>query len=824
MNLVLKELVGQADDVIIVISSLTKDITGKVDAFRSNAIRLLARITDAQLLAQVDRFLKAAIVDREPSVASAALVSGIHLAATCPEVVRRWLGEVQEAAQSRQAMVQYHALGLIHALRRGDRLAVTKLVSSPTYSGGAKSSLAQCLLIRFAKQVLIEGGPAGIDGPASRPLVQYLETCLRHPSDMVVLEAARALCELPGLPAKQLVTAVADLQLFLNSSKSTLRFAAVRTLNTLASSHPGLVSACNADLETLAGDSNRSVATLAISCLLKTGTESSVDRLVKLIGSFIGDVPDEFKVQLVEAIRALCFKFEGKAKTLLAFLSSMLREEGGIDFKSAIVRAIVSVSARSQELCELALAQLCEFIEDCEFPALAAEVLELLAEKGPALPGASKYVRYVYNRTALENVTVRAAAVAALAKFGLRAPGLRSQVVTLLGRCAFDGEDDVRDRAVFYLRAFQDKANSDAVLSELVRPTLGVPIENLITSLEEYLSAPENDTAFDIATVPTQLPEALLRKQQQEAAAAAASASAICAAAATTTAAAAASPESSAAPTLAASVDAASLQLGIGMSTIANRVAQIPALADLGMLWHASPVDLPLTEKETEYVVSYRKFTFPKRIALEFTITNTIHEQQLENVRVVVAPSVPGITVERVVAAEKAPYGTPAVAYAVLRVPENVYSAKLPCTLKFVAKEVDENTGDVSDAGDEDEYPLDEAEITVGDFVQPACANFDAEWEKLGDENQAVETYNLSTMRTLDDAVKETISFLGMAPLNGSSVVCISPLLLLSPPPISLHALRANGGLLFGEKISSFPAEGNDADQHDHRVSDHFFL
>ena len=59
------------------------------------------------------------------------------------------------------------------------------------------------------------------------------------------------------------------LQLFLSSPKSTLKFAATRTLATLAVTHPQSVAACNMDLENLISDQNRSVATYAIPTLLK---------------------------------------------------------------------------------------------------------------------------------------------------------------------------------------------------------------------------------------------------------------------------------------------------------------------------------------------------------------------------------------------------------------------------------------------------------------------------------------------------------------------------------------------------------------------------
>ena len=62
-------------------------------------------------------------------------------------------------------------------------------------------------------------------------------------------------------------------------------------------------------METMIQDSNRSIATLAITTLLKTGGESSVDRLMKQISSFMSEIGDEFKdnVKIIrdEATKAL---------------------------------------------------------------------------------------------------------------------------------------------------------------------------------------------------------------------------------------------------------------------------------------------------------------------------------------------------------------------------------------------------------------------------------------------------------------------------------------------------------------------------------------
>jgi coatomer protein complex subunit gamma len=61
---------------------------------------------------------------------------------------------------------------------------------------------------------------------------------------------------------------------------------------------------------------------------------------MKQISAFMSEISDEFKVTIVNAIRALCLKFPAKQAVMLNFLSGILRDEGGYDFKRAVVEAI----------------------------------------------------------------------------------------------------------------------------------------------------------------------------------------------------------------------------------------------------------------------------------------------------------------------------------------------------------------------------------------------------------------------------------------------------------------------------------------------------
>jgi coatomer protein complex subunit gamma len=165
--LVIKELSGIANDVIMVTSSLTKDMNAKSDVvYRANAIRALCTITDGMMLQSIERFFKQAIVDKNTSVSSAALVSALKLFAHTPgtrDIVRRWINEVQEAMNAKGVITQYHAMGLIYQIKQHDRMSVIKLVQSYA-KAGLKSPFAHCMLIRYCVTVMEEDVASSGDG------------------------------------------------------------------------------------------------------------------------------------------------------------------------------------------------------------------------------------------------------------------------------------------------------------------------------------------------------------------------------------------------------------------------------------------------------------------------------------------------------------------------------------------------------------------------------------------------------------------------------------------------------------------------------------
>ncbi|ELU14014.1 hypothetical protein CAPTEDRAFT_162815 [Capitella teleta] len=727
--LCIKEMAYIAEDVIIVTSCLTKDMTGREDQFRAPAIRALCRITDTTMLQSIERYMKQAIVDKVHSVSSAALTSSLHLAKTSPDVVKRWVNEAQEAVNSDNIMVQHHALGLLYHIRKNDKLAVTKLVNKYTRHS-LKSPYAYCLLIRIACKLLEEDN-AG-------PMFEFIESCLRHKSEMVIYEAAHAIVNMKNTTAKELAPAVSVLQLFCSSPKPTLRFAAVRTLNKVAMKHPAAVTACNLDLENLITDVNRSIATLAITTLLKTGSESSVDRLMKQISSFMSEISDEFKIVVVQAIRSLCLKFPRKHSIMMTFLSSMLRDEGGFEYKRAIVDTIIGILEENSEAKEAGLAHLCEFIEDCEHTVLATRILHLLGKEGPRTPQPAKYIRFIYNRVILEDAPVRAAAVSALAKFGAHCDELLPSIMVLLQRVQLDMDDEVRDRATFYLNILAQ--HQKALNSAFILNSLQVSIVGLERALHHYTMEP-TETPFDLKSVPlaTQ-PLQELSKPIMEASS---------------------GPKST-------EKAAASRQ-----DVYAEQLASVPELANLGPLFKSSSLPVELTESETEYMVRCIKHTFPHHLVFQFDCTNTLNDQVLENVTVQME-NTDDFEVIRSVPAASLVYEKPGTTYTLVRLPEDPtqVTTTFTCTLKFIVKDCDPNTGEADEEGYEDEYVLEDLEVTVSDHVQKVVKpNFAASWEEVGASNELEDTYALASMKSIDEAVKSIIQFMGLQACERSDKV-----------------------------------------------------
>ena len=348
-------------------------------------------------------------------------------------------------------------------------------------------------------------------------------------------------------------------------------------------------------------------------------------------------------------------------------------DEGGFEYKRAVVETMIHIINEIPQAQESGLSHLCEFIEDCEFTVLSAQVLHLLGKLGPHTPSPSKYIRYIYNRVILENSTVRAAAVSALAKFGAVLEDIRPNIKILLTRCLYDNDDEVRDRATFYLHIL----SCDSKISrKYIVDDIPLSIPGLERALLSYRSSPEKvgSAPFDMKTVPLAVNEAVTAGLGGMAGSEANKENMVDGLS---------GPGAKEAPGGSAPgrVNASSMQ-----EEYARELSTIPEFASYGPLFKSSRV-VALTEAETEYNVGVVKHVFNDHVVFQYNLLNTLNDQQLENVSVITECS-EDWEIDQIVECDILAYDSPQKTYVSYVVTGDTaeLSATFSNTLKFIVK------------------------------------------------------------------------------------------------------------------------------------------
>jgi len=291
-----------------------------------------------------------------------------------------------------------------------------------------------------------------------------------------------------------------------------------------------------------------------------------------------------------------------------------------------------------------------------------------------------------------------------------------------------DEDDEVRDRATFYFHVL--KLKSAQLNSQMIINGLIVSLPALERQLQNYLQSGAEEP-FNMKTVPVMAvkdePEKATITKKKE-------------------------PNK--------------------QDIYMEEISRIPQFAALGPLFKSS-AEQKLTEAETEYQISVIKHTFGNNILLQFNCSNTLNDQLLKDLTIEVEGADGYEAISYLPLGELA-YGTPGKSYCLLELPDedDICATTLSCQMKFVVHDCDPNSGEADEQGFPDEYVIDDIEISVGDHIQKVLKpNFAASWDEVGGSNEVEDTYHLSEIESLEDAVKQIIQFLGMQPCERSDKI-----------------------------------------------------
>lgn len=232
----------------------------------------------------------------------------------------------------------------------------------------------------------------------------------------------------------------------------------------------------------------------------------------------------------------------------------------------------------------------------------------------------------------------------------------------------------------------------------------------------------------------------------------------------------------------------------------AQQLQAIPEFASYGPLLKSSST-VELTESETEYVVSAIKHLYREHVVLQFEVKNTLADYVLADVTVECTASAldeesgeTPLEDEFIIPAPLLKTDEPGTVYvSFLRPQDGFTAASFTNNLKFTLKEIDPTTNEPEAEGYEDNYQVEDLELTGSDYVLPAFAgSFDNIWTGLDGGDEAEETLQLGNAKSIAEAVELLVKALGMQPLEGSDVA-------LSP---STHTLKLYGKSVTGGKVA----------------------
>ncbi len=81
--------------------------------------------------------------------------------------------------------------------------------------------------------------------------------------------------------------------------------------------------------------------------------------------------------------------------------------------------------------------------------------------------------------------------------------------------------------------------------------------------------------------------------------------------------------------------------------------------------------------------------------------------------------------------------------------PEDYQIASFQCVMKFVSKDLDPSTGEPEEEGYEDEYQLEDTELSAADYILPSYVTFTSEWDRMRGGINVTETFSLPAMESL---------------------------------------------------------------------------
>lgn len=424
-------------DSFLAINSLMKDLNSDTQhIIKGKGLITLFLLLPPTMTNDFEKFVTQGLVSRFEQRKDAAVIIAYLNAVLNKDDVKRWVSTLSLVQNI--PMRDYHAFALFSHIK--DHKFIEKLIVDQQRSKGPAGIVLVNLLFNISKHDV---------GPYVQTYIKFM----RSSDEMVALETIRMISKLNDA-SPFIDTIISVLKKGLVSKKKSVVFASIRITSAL-SMHNNQISQLNKEIEDVVGNVNKTVSMMAITTLLKTGNEQTIDRLIDIIPNILEEMNDSSKIIVISALESLSLKYKSKEEAFLSFMKSSLHGKGNVKFKRHIISVMERILIQDLSFSERILEILSNYIEDSPDCILTMDIIGFMGLYIGKSCNYKKYIVHVFNRLILDNAQVKCASLQALFFIFNDVPEIRECIMSMMLGYADDEDDLVSNEAKFLLLKIQ---------------------------------------------------------------------------------------------------------------------------------------------------------------------------------------------------------------------------------------------------------------------------------------------------------------------------------------------------------------------------------
>lgn len=720
MVLLAMESLQTAPSFCMATNSINKEANSPSEPIKAAAIRLLPLTAEQQAPAHLERQLKLALAQKNPKIVLAALCAIGDLSRSSPETLKKCSDELLQLIQgSREPGIAANALILLAAARKEDTAGLIQVYAKAIANNSNFCDLGQIYLSRMVSEFLSRPKlRKTLDAKTRDSFINFLIDVAERSADTPALEAIKGLALCDAVESRKLRPVMSRVGLLLNSSGDAGKLAALRAVSILMKNplRSGLLGELT-ELSDLTKSSNRPLAAMAISIMLKSVEGERAKELLGLLFNLLEELPGASREEALRDCEALVKRTPALAPAAMKFLWDALREKKGPGLKMAALETMSRIAEFDKASEPVLIEHLCECIEDSPSEEITLHTLQILAQ-GMRNPGNhAQTLKHLANRLTLDSAVVRAATVTCLGIAGLESPVVRPKALELLRPLADSAEDEVRQRSLHYSQKLQEQASEDA--EELFEQLDPKHLESAIAILESA----EDPASVDLSKLWTQAAE-------------------------TSTADKTTKKEKTDKPS--------------PLNDFFSTKEEFAGL-NLGTLCIEGDA-FNLNEPDAEVFISARKLIFGSHFGLEFSVQNNL-EFPITRFTVKLANE-GNISLLKFVSQDSIASGASGKLYFFFKTVGNYLQGSISGSLKFIVATSSTSSYD-------DELQIDPIEVGLADFLAPSNLatreQFDEAWDAMKTQESAPESYELDECHTVAEAAAKVEGHYKLTPCADGS-------------------------------------------------------